>query len=88
MSHNYDRSKTAAMPVEFQEMPTDKQEILKYVPSNWKVLDVFDGIRGWIIVFKGNGGRLTTPVMKKMMAFKDFRWVETDAYKGYVSVAF
>ena len=77
--------------ISFNELPTDKQRLVGQYAKlfNGKVVDVWDGIHGYIVQLKVNSQpgrfRFDSDTLKKLVNLK-IRWVEAD--KDIVAIGF
>jgi len=88
---------TEAAPITFDELPPDKiddaTKILKIfgVEPMKTLMDVFDGLAGYIITFKpkiggDNGRKFYIKELRDIMKIKSVRWISSS--DKYISVGF
>lgn len=77
--------KTAASEIEFKELPPEAQKFSKSLEGEFgKIERVWEGVHGIIVEYTGRSTRLHKDTLKKLMAYGDFRWVDTA--DGFTSV--
>lgn len=77
--------KTAASEIEFKELSPEAQKFSKSLEAQFgKIERVWEGVHGIIVEYAGKGTRVHKDTLKKLMAYDDFRWLDTS--DGSISV--
>lgn len=76
----------SASETSFDQLPEDKQKLIKKLKLEHKVVQVFDGIHGSIIII--NDHRFDKNDVKTLVADKNFRWLDASPGEDKIAIGF
>lgn len=79
--------KTAASEIKFEDLSPEAQKFSKSLEREFgKIGTVWEGVHGIIVEFAGKPNRMSKDTLKKLLAYGDFRWLDTSDNQIHVGM--